>query len=298
MSGLRWKVEDGCLALPAGEGADTRGQRDIITKQQFDDFELSWDWRIAKGGNSGVKYFVTEKHDAAIGHEYQVIDGAHADAALREGRRQTAAFYDVLAAPGASPRPAPSFNTGRVLVKGNHVEHWLNGTKVLEYELDTDALRARSPTASSRTSPISTSTSAGTCSCRTTAMRCAIGTSKCGRSDGRRSQTTGQPSDFLVCVSPAGADVVVRSLNRRGRVMDVRGDVYHVLVGSMALRCREHELRDAGEPKPSTRRRGRKAPASPGGTFRARQFRPARGALDRPARSDRRGGSHGGSPTS
>jgi hypothetical protein len=143
MSGLRWKVEDGCLALPAGEGTDTRGQRDIITKQQFDDFELTWDWRIAKGGNSGVKYFVTEKHDAAIGHEYQVIDGAHADAALREGRRQTAAFYDVLAAPGASPRPTPSFNTGRVLVKGNHVEHRLNGTKVLEYELETDALRAK-----------------------------------------------------------------------------------------------------------------------------------------------------------
>jgi 3-keto-disaccharide hydrolase len=143
MSGLRWKIEDGCLALPAGEGSDTLGQRDIITKQQFDDFEFTWDWRIAKGGNSGVKYFVTEKHDAAIGHEYQVIDGAHEDAGLREGRRQTAAFYDVLAAPGARARPAPSFNTGRVLVKSNHVEHWLNATKVLEYELDTDALRAK-----------------------------------------------------------------------------------------------------------------------------------------------------------
>jgi 3-keto-disaccharide hydrolase len=143
MSGLRWKVEEGCLALPAGEGADTRGQRDIITKQQFDDFELSWDWRIAKGGNSGVKYFVTEKYDAAIGHEYQVIDGAHADAALRQGRRQTAAFYDVLAAPAASPRPAPSFNTGRVLVKGNHVEHWLNGTKLLEFEIGSPDWTAR-----------------------------------------------------------------------------------------------------------------------------------------------------------
>ena len=143
MSGLRWKVENGCLALPSGEGSDTLGQHDLITKQQFDDFELTWDWRIATGGNSGVKYFVTEKHDAAIGHEYQVIDGAHEDARLREGRRQTAAFYDVLAAPDARARPAPSFNTGRVLVKGNHVEHWLNGTKVLEYELDTDALRAK-----------------------------------------------------------------------------------------------------------------------------------------------------------
>jgi DNA mismatch repair protein MutS2 len=62
-----------------------------------------------------------------------------------------------------------------------------------------------------------------------------------------------------------GTDVVVRSLNRRGRVMDVRGDVYLVLVGAIALRCREHDLRDAGGPKPATRRRGRKAPASPAG---------------------------------
>jgi hypothetical protein len=142
MGGLRWTIEDGCLALPSGEGADTRGQRDIITAQQFDDFELAWEWRIAKGGNSGVKYFVTENNESAIGHEYQVIDGAHPDAALRQGRRQTAAFYDVLAAPGATPFPAPAFNRGRVVVKGNHVEHWLNGAKVLEYTLDTDALRA------------------------------------------------------------------------------------------------------------------------------------------------------------
>ena len=112
MAGLRWKVEDGCLALPAGEGADTRGQRDIITTQQFDDFELAWEWRIAKGGNSGVKYFVTENNESAIGHEYQVIDGAHPDAGLREGRRQTAAFYDVLAAPGATPFPTPGLQQG------------------------------------------------------------------------------------------------------------------------------------------------------------------------------------------
>ena len=131
------------MRSPRARAPTRSGQRDIITTRQFDDFELSWDWRIGKGGNSGVKYFVTEKHESAIGHEYQVIDGAHPDAGLREGRRQTAAFYDVLAAPGAKPRPTPSFNTGRVLVKGNHVEHWLNGAKVLEYELDTDALRAK-----------------------------------------------------------------------------------------------------------------------------------------------------------
>ena len=59
-----------------------------------------------------------------------------------------------------------------------------------------------------------------------------------------------------------GADVVVRSLNRRGRVMDVRGDIYHVLVGAMAVKCREDDLRDAGEPTRAARRGGRKAPAS------------------------------------
>jgi DNA mismatch repair protein MutS2 len=63
-----------------------------------------------------------------------------------------------------------------------------------------------------------------------------------------------------------GADVVVRSLNRRGRVMDVRGDIYHVLVGAMAVKCREDDLRDAGGPKRATRRRGRKALASPPGS--------------------------------
>ena len=141
MAGLRWKVEDGCLALPAGEGADTRGQRDIITTQEFDSFELTWDWRIGKGGNSGVKYFVTEKNESAIGHEYQVIDGAHPDAGVRDGRRRTAAFYDVFAAPSAKPHPSTSFNTGRVVVKGNHVEHWLNGAKVLEYERGSEAFR-------------------------------------------------------------------------------------------------------------------------------------------------------------
>src|SRR4051794_1030318 len=64
MTDLRWKAEDGCLALPPAEGADTHGQRDIITRQQFDDFDLMWEWRIAKGGNSGVKYFVTENNES------------------------------------------------------------------------------------------------------------------------------------------------------------------------------------------------------------------------------------------
>lgn len=144
MTGLRWVVKDGCLALPPSDGSDTKGARDIITRKQFGDFELTWEWKVAPGSNSGVKYFVVEDGDAAIGHEYQIIDDdKHADAKLREGRRSTAAFYDVLPASNVKAKPIGEFNQSRIVAKGNQVEHWLNGVKVLEYTLDTDALRAK-----------------------------------------------------------------------------------------------------------------------------------------------------------
>jgi hypothetical protein len=140
MAGLRWKVEKGCLTLPPSDGSDTLGSLDIVSVKQYDDFELEWTWIIGKGGNSGVKYFVTEDLDVAIGHEYQEIDdAAHADAKME--KRRTAGFYDVLPAPTAKPKTPGKPNNSRILVKGNHVEHWLNGAKVLEYTLDTDELR-------------------------------------------------------------------------------------------------------------------------------------------------------------
>lgn len=141
-SGLRWiTTDEGCLALPPADGSDTRGARDIITREQFDDFELTWEWRISPGGNSGVKYLVTEKHEAAIGHEYQIIDDEkHPDAGKRVNRR-TAAFYDVLAAPDAKPKPAGQFNQSRILLRGHRVEHWLNGARVLQYDLDSEPLQ-------------------------------------------------------------------------------------------------------------------------------------------------------------
>ena len=86
------------LTLPADDGKDTRGARDIITTETYDLFDLTWEWKIAEGGNSGLKYFVLEDRDSAIGHEYQMIDDArHPDAKIGP-HRQTAAFYDVLAA--------------------------------------------------------------------------------------------------------------------------------------------------------------------------------------------------------
>ncbi len=141
-SGTRWKVEDGWLTLPAGTGQDTRGARDIISKDTFDHFELTLEWKIAPGGNSGVKYFVLEDQDAAIGHEYQVIDDdRHADAKIGP-HRQTAAFYDVLPASNRPLKPAGELNTTRILVQGNTVEHYLNGKQVLKYTLDSPELRA------------------------------------------------------------------------------------------------------------------------------------------------------------
>jgi hypothetical protein len=135
MAGLRWKLENGALCLPSSDGSDTRGARDIISTDTFGDFDLSWQWQVKPGSNSGLKYFVVESGDAAIGHEYQLIDDArHADAKIST-ERQTASFYDVKSATSHPTKPVGEWNTSRVLVKGNHVEHWLNGTKVLEYEL-------------------------------------------------------------------------------------------------------------------------------------------------------------------
>jgi hypothetical protein len=134
-SGLRWTVKDGAMCLPPADGKDTRGNRDIITSDTFGDFDLTWQWQVQPGSNSGLKYFVVESGDAAIGHEYQIIDDAkHPDAKVST-ERQTASFYDVKSATSRSTKPIGEWNTSQVLVHGNHVEHWLNGTKVLEYEL-------------------------------------------------------------------------------------------------------------------------------------------------------------------
>jgi hypothetical protein len=140
-SSSRWKAIDGLLTVVKGDGKDTHGQRDIITTNTYDSFELTWEWKVAQGGNSGLKYFVLEDQESAIGHEYQLIDDErHPDAKVGP-KRQTAALYDVLPAANRSLRPAGQFNQSRVLVEGRRVEHWLNGTKVLEYQLESPALK-------------------------------------------------------------------------------------------------------------------------------------------------------------
>ena len=140
-SDTRWQVQDGMLTLPKHDGKDTRGARDLISADTYNHFELAWEWRIAEAGNSGLKYFVLEDMDSAIGHEYQMIDDErHADAKVGP-KRQTAALYDVLAAVNRPLRPAGQWNQSRVIVRSSTVEHWLNGTRVLSYELGSPALK-------------------------------------------------------------------------------------------------------------------------------------------------------------
>jgi hypothetical protein len=137
--GSGWKVEDGILKKIQG----VRGG-DIITDQKFDDFELSWEWRISSAGNNGLKYFVTEDRPSTPGPEYQMIDDATNPDGKNGPTHQTAAFYDVLP---ASPekdkmlKPAGDWNISRIVVRGNHVEHWLNGSRVLAYEAGSDAVK-------------------------------------------------------------------------------------------------------------------------------------------------------------
>ena len=131
-----WVVQDGWLKHLPKKGEDSAGAGDIITIDTFDNFDLTFEWKISPGGNSGVKYLVTEERSGPIAHEYQVIDDArHPDAKIGP-HRATGALYDAIPAPASKPlKPAGEINTSRILVNGNHVEHWLNGVKVVEYEL-------------------------------------------------------------------------------------------------------------------------------------------------------------------
>ncbi|MDR2039156.1 MAG: DUF1080 domain-containing protein [Bacteroidales bacterium] len=138
-----WVVKDGILeVLPKNEGG---GGGDIVTVEQFDNFDLMFDFKISKGANSGVKYYVTENGygKGTLGLEYQVLDDKeHPDAKNgRDGNRTLASLYDMMTAKGKRFNGVNQWNTGRIIAKDNHVEHWLNGIKVLEYDRGSEAYR-------------------------------------------------------------------------------------------------------------------------------------------------------------
>ena len=136
-----WNIADGQLSVLPSNGAESTNGGDIVTKEEFTAFDLSFEFKLTEGANSGVKYFVTLSENnagSAIGLEYQVLDDEkHPDAKLgRDGNRTLASLYDLLTANKnlGSTRPIGVWNRGRVVVyPDNRVEHYLNGVKVLSY---------------------------------------------------------------------------------------------------------------------------------------------------------------------
>ena len=145
-----WQIQDGLITVLSSEGKEGGNGGDIVTLDQYKAFDLSFDFKMTPGANSGVKYFVTltEKNEgSAIGLEYQVLDDKlHPDAKLgRDGDRTLASLYDLIAAvkPERFIHQIGQWNTGRIVVyPNNHVEHYLNGIKVLEYERGSPAFRS------------------------------------------------------------------------------------------------------------------------------------------------------------
>ena len=128
-------------AWQAVDGAITRtgDAPDLITDQKFGDFELSLQWKVPTGGNSGIIYRVSEDQAATYlsGPEMQVLDDAHHPDG-KDKKTSAGSCYALYGPTESVVRPACEWNTARLLVHGNHVEHWLNGKKVVVYELHSD----------------------------------------------------------------------------------------------------------------------------------------------------------------
>jgi hypothetical protein len=160
--GDSFTIEDACLKpVP-----HAKIEEDLFTKEKFRDFELVFDWKISPAGNSGVKYRIQDRvmladevrgqkfedranasmkqrrtdrpakgQEYVIGFEYQVLDNEKNPDARRGANHQAGALYDMLAPTKDATRPVGEFNHSRLVVKGDHVEHWLNGEKVVDGSL-------------------------------------------------------------------------------------------------------------------------------------------------------------------
>ncbi len=175
--GDSWVVEDGCIRAVG----HPRLREDLLTKTVFGDFELAFDWKISPGGNSGVKYLIQDRavlvagktnpdakrfedtvdyeleHRTAdrsrlgpedhieeylVAYEYQVIDNDRHPDAAEDLDRRAGSIYGLVAPEGAEVKPVGEFNQSRIVLRGHHVEHWLNGKRILRANLDSDAIRS------------------------------------------------------------------------------------------------------------------------------------------------------------
>lgn len=143
-----WTIRDGILTVEKGNGGESTNGGDIVTTKKYRNFMLSVDFQITQGANSGIKYFVdpgmNKGAGSAIGCEFQILDDLrHPDAKLGvKGNRKLGSLYDLIPAPEQKPFDINRFNTALVIVRGKHVEHWLNGVKLLEYDRDSQQWNA------------------------------------------------------------------------------------------------------------------------------------------------------------
>jgi len=148
-----WVIQDGVLSTTDVGGKEGGVAGDIITTRTFANYELSVDFRITTGANSGILYLVdldlNKGPGSPVGYEYQILDDAvHPDAKLgKDGDRTVASLYDLIPAAGTGDHTKPihpvgEWNTARIVVNGSHAEHWLNGVKVLAYDRDSPEFRA------------------------------------------------------------------------------------------------------------------------------------------------------------
>jgi hypothetical protein len=138
-----WKVENGAIHFVPPTDAAAGQRADIITKKQYQDFELVVEWAVTAGGNSGIFFHVgeTTPRTYETGPEFQVLDNAgHADG--KKPETSAGSNYALHAPVKDVTKPVGEWNEARVKVKGAHVEHWLNGTKLLEYDLWTPEWKA------------------------------------------------------------------------------------------------------------------------------------------------------------
>jgi len=153
--GKGWEINDGILSVMESGGGEARFGGDIVTEQEFSNFELELDFKITEGANSGIKYFVVEGlkegPGSAIGPEFQILDDErHPDSQKGVGGNRTVgSLYDLIAAENtAEPdrnrkrfKGPGEWNKARLVVRGSHVEHWLNNVKVVEYERGSQIFR-------------------------------------------------------------------------------------------------------------------------------------------------------------
>jgi hypothetical protein len=135
-----WTVEDGTLHVIGTGKGEAGGGGDIITRKKYKNFELSLEWKVSEGGNSGIFYLAREKADQPIwksAPEMQILDNArHPDATLGvDGNRAAGALYDLIPAKPQTAKPAGEWNHVKILVFKGTVVHWMNGENVLEYHL-------------------------------------------------------------------------------------------------------------------------------------------------------------------